>query len=54
MFGVFSELTFFGKLTFWSVDFLEVDHFSQCHFEPVDIVSDNNIQNKYLQKHHRT
>jgi hypothetical protein len=28
MVGVFSELTFFGKLTFWSVDFLEVDHFS--------------------------
>jgi hypothetical protein len=28
MFGVFSKLTFFGKLTFWSVDFLEVDHFS--------------------------
>ncbi len=29
MFGVFSGLTFFGKLTFWSVDLLEVDHFSQ-------------------------
>jgi len=28
MVGVFSELTFFGKLTFWSVDFLEVDHFA--------------------------
>jgi hypothetical protein len=28
LFGVFSGLTFFGKLTFWSVDFLEVDHFS--------------------------
>jgi len=28
MFDVFSELTFFGKLTFWSLYFLEVDHFS--------------------------
>ena len=27
MFDVFSELTLWGKLTFRSVDFLEVDHF---------------------------
>ncbi len=24
MFGVFSELTFFGKLTFWSVDYFSL------------------------------
>jgi hypothetical protein len=36
MVGVFSKLTFFGKLTFWSVDVLEVDHFSLYSLFTVD------------------